>query len=96
MSVIEWKIAGDQKVVEIHKLVVHRFMVADEVLVSAKEKFWSWKQSEVGAWVAEHAIEELNLLKQPNAMYLGFEFAVVAKLTGEDAVFYQLKWGNIE
>lgn len=77
------------------KIVVHRFSLGDveDPDLYAAQPLWEWQQSEQGQWVMEHSIEEpLWERYWDNAQY-NQVYRIVAKLTEENATFFQLKWG---
>ena len=86
----------DDKVVEFKELIVHRFKMGDveDPDLYAAQPLWEWQQSETGAWVMSHAVETPVWHRYMNPASYHTDYAVVAKLTAQDATFFILKWGN--
>lgn len=78
------------------ELVVHTFRVGDveDPDIYAAEPLWNWQNSEAGKWILDHAVETPVWIRMPMPDYFGHTFIVRAQLLEQDAVFYQLKYGN--
>jgi len=86
----------DDKVHEIHTIVVHSFSVGDveDPELYAAEPIINWQNSEMGKWVMERAVDTPEWHRQMNYQTYGYQYAIVAKLKGVDYTFWALKWGN--
>ena len=78
------------------ELIVHTFRLGDvdDPDLYAAEPLWDWQNSEAGIWIMEHAIEVPIWSRVPSPEFFGYTYVVRASLAEEDAVFYQLKYGN--
>jgi hypothetical protein len=87
----------DNRVIEFKELVVHRFKMGDveDPDLYAAQPLWEWQQSETGTWVMSHAVETPVWHRYMNPASYHTDYAVVAKLTAQDATFFILKWGNL-
>jgi hypothetical protein len=86
----------EDRVHEIHDVVVHKFTMGDveDPDLYAAQPLWEWQESEMGKWVMAHAMESPVWHRQPDMMQYGYQYAVTAKLRGKDHTFWQLKWGS--
>jgi hypothetical protein len=86
----------EDKVHQIHKVIVHRFRMGDveDPDLYAAQPLWEWQQSEMGKWVMEKSIETPMWHRQTNPNQYHTEYAVQAWLKGADYSFWVLKWGN--
>ena len=87
----------DNKVVEYRRIMVHQFTVKEEdTELFASTELWKWQQSEQGAWVMEHAVEQPEWYVIDNPTWFVTKVAVIAKLSGKDITFWELKWGGTD
>jgi len=86
----------DDRVHQIHKVVVHRFQMGDveDPDLYAAQPLWDWQQSEMGAWVMKHAVETPEWHRMHDYISYYHRYAVVARLKGVDYTFWTLKCGN--
>jgi hypothetical protein len=86
----------DNKVHQIHKVIVHRFQMGDveDPDLYAAQPLWEWQQSEMGSWVMERSVETPVWHRQTNSNQYHTEYAVQAWLKGADYSFWVLKWGQ--
>jgi hypothetical protein len=84
------------KVYQIHKVIVHRFRMGDveDPDLYAAQPLWEWQQSEMGKWVMERSVETPMWHRQSCPHQYHTEYAVQAWLRGADYSFWVLKWGN--
>jgi hypothetical protein len=89
-------IVEDDRVHEIHNIVVHKFRMSDveDPEIYAAEPIWKWQQTEQGKWVMEHAMEPPVWHRYIEAVSYSQQYAITAKLKGVDHTFYMLKWGQ--
>jgi len=85
----------DNKAHRIHKIIVHRFKVSDsgDPDLYAAQPLWEWRQSDMGKWVMERAVETPEWHRYLEPVTYGYQYAVVAKLKDVDFTFWTLKWG---
>lgn len=77
-------------------VTVHRFTIGDteDPELYAAEPILRWQESESGAWVLQHSRDTVfTRAADVNTPFWGYSFKIVADLSDEDAIFYQLKWG---
>ena len=87
---------GQEIVEEIHKVVVHRFRIADvdDPEIYAAEPIWQWQQSDEGKFIMKYAIEKPVWHKNLDLATLGYQFAIVAELEKKKLSEFYLKWGT--
>lgn len=101
MGAVNWRVVqrhGQEVVEEIHKVVVHRFKMADveDPDIYAAEPIWAWRQTDAGKFVMEHAVEQPEFHKHMDPSVYGWTFAITAKLEKKKLSEYYLKFGNIK
>ena len=86
----------DDRVHEIHKVIVHQFMMGDveDPILFAAEPLLNWQNSEQGKWVMEHAVETPEWNRFVDHVSWGHKFYITAKLKAKDYSFFLLKWGE--
>jgi len=86
----------DDRVHEIHNVVVHKFNMSDvdDPELYAAEPLLAWQNSESGKWVMEHAMETPMWHRHMDYTSYGHVFAITAKLKAKDYSYYLLKWGK--
>ncbi len=86
----------DGKAVRFRDVCVHEFTVGDveDPDIMAGEPIWNWQQSESGAWVMEHAEEKPYWMHQPDFNSWGHRYRIMARLSEQNEIFWQLKWGK--
>lgn len=84
----------DEKVVEIHKMEVHRFKLGDveDIDVYAADPIMRWQETDAGKFVMERAIEPPVYHTHFSPEQWGTLVIIIAKLLGPDATFYRLKY----
>lgn len=73
------------RVEEVRELVVHEFTLSevDDPDLYAAEPIVEWQNSEMGAWVMQHAVEPPSWHRHPNTLqYYGYRYQIRAKLMG--------------
>ena len=90
------KMMIDDKIYQIHKVIVYRFKMGDveDPDLYAAQPLWEWQQSEMGKWVMERSVETPMWHRNNNVSNYHTEYAVQAWLKGPDYSFWVLKWGN--
>ena len=86
----------DDKVHEIHKIIVHIFRMGDveDPDLYAAQPLCEWQNSEVGKWIMEKSVEVPMWHRYQNPSSYHTEYVVQAWLKGSDHTFWQLKWGQ--
>ena len=84
----------DGKHVVDSEIVVHRFTVpwSEDAVLTAGAPLWEWEQSEAGKWVMEHAVEKPRWERAMHILTCNQEFAIIARLTEPDQIFFRLKF----
>lgn len=88
----------NDRVHEIHTVVVHRFRMGDveDPDLYAAQPLWEWQESEQGKWVMERAIEKPIWHRNDNwAELFGTDYAVTAKLKEKDYTHWLIKWKKL-
>ena len=80
-----------QKIVDV---VVHEFTIGDveDPVVYAAEPMLEWQRTKAGQWVLENSVETPTWYRTISYDYYGYRFIVVAKMTEEQATYFNLKW----
>ena len=86
----------EDKVHQIHRVIVYRFRMGDveDPDLYAAEPLWEWQQSEMGKYVMEKSVETPIWHRQHDLANYGHRYAIEAFLKGADYSFWVLKWGN--
>jgi len=87
----------NDRVHEIHTVVVHRFRMGDveDPDLYAAQPLWEWQESEQGKWVMERAIEKPIWHRHDNWAGFGTDYAVTAKLKEQDYTHWLVKWKKL-
>lgn len=82
---------------EIHKLVVHKFDVADvdDPDLYAAQPLWEWQTSESGKFVMENAIDKPEWKRHMDPMFMGYRYIVIAELEKKKLSEFYLRFGKI-
>lgn len=93
MGSIRCEIRNNQ-VIEIHKIVVHRFNLSyvEDPDIYAAEPIWKWQNSEQGEFVMKHSISAPVFHKSINHNTMGYEYAIVAELEKKKLSEFYLKF----
>jgi hypothetical protein len=96
MGTVRYTVDDDHNVKEIHKVVVHRFQLADvdDPDLYAAEPIYKWEKSDAGQFVMEHAIDKPEWHRQLNQSFYGYEYAIVAELEKKKLSEFYLKFDN--
>jgi hypothetical protein len=86
----------DDKVHQIHKVIVHRFRMGDveDPDLYAAQPLCDWQNSEVGKWIMAHSVETPMWHRQSNPNQYHTDYAVQAWLRGADYTYWVLKWSD--
>lgn len=97
MSKITCKINDDGTIDEIHKIVVHRFLVGDveDPDLYAAQPLWKWEKSEQGQFVMNNAVEKPEWRRTLDYSSYSYRYAVTARLEKKKLSEFYLRWGKI-
>ena len=86
----------EDKVHQIHKVIVHRFQMGDveDPDLYAAQPLCEWQDSEMGKWIMERSVETPMWHRQHDNLNYGYQYAIEAWLKGADYSFWVLKWGS--
>lgn len=89
---------GGEIVEEIHKVVVHRFLLSDvdDPDIYAAGPIFDWEKSEAGKFVMKNAIGQPEFHKQLDALSYGYRYAITAELEKKKLSEFLLKFGPIK
>ena len=101
MAAVRYKVIQQddyETVQEIHKVVVHKFDLADveDPDLYAAEPIWKWEQSESGQFVMEHAIDKPEWHRHMDPMFMGYRYIIIAELEAKKLSEFYLRWGNVK
>lgn len=87
---------GQEIVKEIHKIVVHQFLMSDveDPDLYAAEPMWKWEKSEQGQFVMKNAIDTPEWHRHIDHVSYGHRYAIVAELESKKLAEFYLRWGN--
>lgn len=87
---------GNEVVQEIHKIVVHKFMIGDvdDPEIYAAQPIWEWQESEAGKYVMTHAIETPSWQRDIDHMNFGYRYAIVAELEKKKLSEFYLRFSK--
>ena len=96
MGTIRHIIDENHNVVEIHKVVVHRFKLSDvdDPALYAAGPIWEWEQSDPGQFVMKHAIAPAKWTMHHDVAHYGYQCAIIAELEKKKLSEFYLTWGN--
>ena len=87
---------GKLVIEEIHKVVVHTFLVGDveDPEIYAAEPLYKWQESEQGQFIMEHAVNKPEWQRHMDYTSFGHKYAIVAELEKKKLAEYYLRWGK--
>jgi hypothetical protein len=88
------KVNDKNEVEELHKVVVHKFIVTDseDPVLHAAQPLWEWEQSEAGQYVIKNAYQTPEWKHQVCVSTFGYEFAIIAILEKKKLSEFYLKF----
>lgn len=88
--------SGIDRVIEIHKIVVHRFRLADvdDPDIYAAQPIYEWQQSEAGKYIMQNALSQPTILNQLSHNTLHMDYAIVAELEKKKLSEFYLRFGQ--
>jgi hypothetical protein len=92
---VRYKVENDV-VKEIHKIVVHNFIISDvdDPDIYAAGPLYDWERSEAGQFIMKHSVDTPEWHKQIDPMLMGYRYAIVAELETKKLSEFYLKWGK--
>ena len=87
----------DTGVTEIHKIVVHKFDVADvdDPDLYAAQPLCKWQESEPGKFIMKHAIDKPKWQRHMDPVWMGYRYIVIAELEKKKLSEFYLRFGKI-
>ena len=78
------------------KITFHSFSMGDvdDPELYAAAPIWDWQQTEQGKWVMSHCADPQYSVG-PDVNSFGYRVRLYGQLDDQDAVFFELKWGNV-
>lgn len=75
-------------------VVVHEFVMGDveDPDLYAAEPLLAWQNSEAGAWIMKHSVDQPQWHRQVDHMYYGYRYCITARLTEQNEIFFKLKF----
>lgn len=88
----------DDIVKEIHKVVVHKFNLADveDPDIYAAGPMFDWERSEAGQFVLKYAVDKPEWHRHMDPMWMGYRYIVVAELEKKKLSEFYLRWGSVK
>jgi hypothetical protein len=88
----------DGTVTEIHKVVVHKFNLADveDPDIYAAGPMFDWERSEAGQFVMKHAVDKPEWHRHMDPMWMGYRYIIVAELESKKLSEFYLRWGSVK
>lgn len=82
---------------EIHKVVVHRFIMGDceDPDIYAAQPLWEWESSDAGQYVMKHAVDKPEWRRNTSYLTMGYEYAIIAELEKKKLAEFYLKFGKV-
>lgn len=82
------------QVVEVVRARVHTFTISDaeDYELYARDEIQRWLESDIGQFVANHAVAQPEWHKIFDPRSMGYTYAITAHLTAKDYTFASLKW----
>jgi hypothetical protein len=88
----------DGTVKEIHKVVVHKFNLADveDPDIYAAGPMFDWERSEAGQFVMKYAVDKPEWHRHMDPMWMGYRYIIVAELESKKLSEFYLRWGSVK
>jgi hypothetical protein len=88
----------DDIVKEIHKVVVHKFNLADveDPDIYAAGPIFDWERSEAGQFVMKHAVDKPEWHRHMDSMFMGYRYLIIAELEAKKLSEFYLRWGSVK
>ena len=88
----------DNVVKEIHKVVVHKFDLADvdDPDIYAAGPIFDWERSEAGQFVMKYAVDKPEWHRHMDPMFMGYRYIIMAELESKKLSEFYLRWGKVK
>jgi hypothetical protein len=88
----------DGTVKEIHKVVVHKFDLADveDPDLYAAGPLFDWERSEAGQFVMKYAADKPEWHRHMDPMFMGYRYIIMAELESKKLSEFYLRWGSVK
>jgi hypothetical protein len=88
----------DGTVKEIHKVVVHKFNLADveDPDLYAAGPLFDWERSEAGQFVMKYAVDKPEWRRHMDPMFMGYRYIIMAELESKKLSEFYLRWGSVK
>jgi hypothetical protein len=88
----------DNVVKEIHKVVVHKFDLADvdDPDIYAAGPIFDWERSEAGQFVMKYAVDKPEWHRHMDPMFMGYRYIIMAELESKKLSEFYLRWGRVK
>jgi hypothetical protein len=88
----------DNVVKEIHKVVVHKFDLADvdDPDIYAAGPIFDWERSEAGQFVMKYAVDKPEWHRNMDPMFMGYRYIIMAELESKKLSEFYLRWGRVK
>jgi hypothetical protein len=88
---------GKEFVEEIHKIIVHKFTMADvdDPEIYAAEPIWKWQQTEAGKFVMENSASEPVFHQARDHLTYNVKYVIVAELEKKKLSEFYLRFGKV-
>lgn len=98
MSSVIYKVKNNEEIEEIHRIVVHHFMVGDveDPDLYAAQPLYEWEHSEQGKFVMTNSIGKPEWQRYLNSDSYSYEYVITAKLEKKKLSEFYLRWGKIQ
>lgn len=86
----------DGKPVRFRDVCVHTIKMSDveDPDLFVADPIWKWQNSEAGQWVMENAVEQPYWTRHTDTWNYGYVYKIMARLTEQNQIFWELKWGG--
>lgn len=99
MGSIRYKVTqinGKDVIEEIHKVIVHRFVISDtdDPEIYAAEPILRWQNSDEGQFILKNAITIPEYHQRLSAESFNYQFSITAELEKKKLSEFYLRWGK--
>lgn len=97
MDRVRYTVDENHNVQEIHRVVVHRFVVNEyeDPDMHAAQPLWAWQVSEAGKFVTKHAVTKPEWHAIRDHLTLGYQYAIIAELEKKKLSEFYLRFEKI-
>ena len=97
MDRVRYTVDENHNVQEIHRVVVHRFIVNEheDPDIHAARPMWQWRESEAGQYVIKLAVSHTEWQRYLDHLTLGYHYVIIAELEKKKLSEFYLRFGKI-